>query len=140
MNIEVRMMPIKSLEELRKLRDQLKKQVDLREKGEAADDATIEVLVGMGTVGIACGARLTFNKLLEVLEAKQLNNVKVISVGSFGFHDQEPTVQVSIPGKEPVTYGKITEDKVEELVETVIIKGELLEENYLIKSFGKAVV
>lgn len=132
------MMPIKSLEELRTLRDSLKKQVDLREKGETTDNL-IEVLVGMGTCGIAAGARDTFNRFLEVVENKELN-VKVISVGCIGFCHAEPTVQVNIPGKEPVIYGKITEDKVEEVVDTVIVKGDLLDENYLIKSFKKAVL
>ncbi len=133
-------MAIKSLDELRKLRASLQNQVNLREKGEAADDSLTEILVGMGTCGIAAGARDTFNKLLEVLEEKALKNVKVVSVGCIGFCHVEPTVQINIPGKEPVIYGKITEDKVVEMIETVIIKGELLDENYLIKSFGKAVI
>lgn len=133
-------MPIKSLEELKALRASLVNKVNLREKGEVADDVVIEILVGMGTCGIAAGARDTFNKFLEVLENKELKEVKVISVGCVGFCHAEPTVQINIPGSEPVIYGKITEDKVTEVVEKVIIKRELLDENYLIKSFNKAVV
>lgn len=133
-------MAIKSLDELRKLRASLQGKVVLREKGEIEDSKLIEVLVGMGTCGIAAGARETFNKIHEIVSSKHLENVKVITVGCVGFCHSEPTVQVNIPGKEPVIYGKITEDKVEELVEKVIIKQELLEENYLIKSFNKAVV
>jgi len=133
-------MAIKSLDELRKLRASLQEKVNLREKGEVEDSKLVEVLVGMGTCGIAAGARDTFNKLLEVIEEKDLKKVKVVSVGCVGFCHAEPTIQVNIPGSEPVIYGKITEDKVNELIETVVIKGELLDENYLIKSFNKAVV
>lgn len=133
-------MAIKSLEELKALRASLQNKVNLREKGEVADDLTIEVLVGMGTCGIAAGARDTFNKFLEIINEKELNEVKVISVGCIGFCHAEPTVQINIPGKEPVIYGKITEAKVADVVDKVIVKRELLEEDYLIKSFNKAVV
>jgi len=133
-------MAIKSLDELRNLRASLQDKVVLREKGEVEDSKLVEVLVGMGTCGIAAGARETFNKIHEVVSAKNLEDVKVISVGCIGMCHSEPTVQVNIPGKEPVIYGKITKDKVDELVEKVIIKHELLDENYLIKSFNKAVV
>jgi len=134
------MMAIKSLEELKELRKSLQRKVTLREKGEIADDKLVEVLVGMGTCGIAAGARETFNKFVEIVNKNDLKDVKVVSVGCIGFCHAEPTVQVNIPGKEPVIYGKITEDKVEELVDTVIVKGDLLDENYLIKSFQKAVL
>ena len=133
-------MAIKSLDELRKLRSSLQNQINLREKGEVDDDKIVEILVGMGTCGIAAGARDTFNKLLQVSDAKKLDDVKIISVGCIGFCHSEPTIQINVPGKEPVIYGNITEDVVEKLVETVIEKGEFLDEHYLIKSFSKAVV
>ncbi len=133
-------MAIKSLEELRALRASLVDKINLREKGEIADDKLVEVLVGLGTCGIASGARDTYNKLIQVLSNKELNNVKVVGVGCIGQCSMEPTVQVNIPGKEPVLFGKITENKVEELVDTVIVKGDLLEENLLIQSFNKAVL
>ncbi len=132
-------MAVKSLDELRKLRESLKDSVGLREKGESKGDI-IEVLIGMGTCGIAAGARDTFNELLEVLEDKEINNVKVISVGCLGQCSLEPTVQVNIPGQEPVIYGKITNDRVNELVEKVIVNKGNLEENFIIKSFTKAEV
>lgn len=133
-------MAIKSLEELRALREKFHKQVTFREKGETPDDSTIEILVGMGTCGIAAGARETFGKFLEVLDAKGLDTVKVISVGCVGYCQVEPTVQVNIPGKEPVIFGPITEKEVEELVDTVIIKNDLLDDKYIVKTFTKAVI
>lgn len=132
-------MAIKSLDELRKLRDSLKESVDLREKGESTAGIT-EILVGMGTCGIAAGARDTFNELLSELEAKQIKNAKVISVGCLGQCTKEPTVQVNMPNREPLIYGLITKEKVSDLVQKVIIEEGFLDEDLLIPSFGKAEV
>lgn len=132
-------MAIKSLEELRALRASLKESIDLREKGESTS-GIIEVLIGMGTCGIAAGARDTFNELLNVIEKKELQNIRVISVGCLGQCTLEPTVQVNIPGQQPVIYGKITEQRVSELVDKVIIQKGHLEENLVIPTFTKAEV
>jgi len=132
-------MAIKSLEELRALRASLQNSVDLREKGESKE-GTIEVLIGMGTCGISAGARETFNELIETLEQKDINNVKIISVGCLGQCTLEPTVQVNIPGRKPVIYGNITKDRVDELVEKVIVKNGYLDENLIIPTFSKVEV
>lgn len=129
-------MGIKSLDELRKLRASLKESVDLREKGESTSNI-IEVLIGMGTCGIAAGARDTFNELLNIIDEQKMNNVKAISVGCLGQCTLEPTVQVNMPGREPLIYGKITQDKVAELVKKVIVEKGYLDENLLIPPFSK---
>jgi len=130
-------MAIKSLEELRALRASLQNSVDLREKGESID-GNIELLIGMGTCGIAAGARDTFNALLELLDKKEINNVKVISVGCLGQCTLEPTIQVNIPGQKPVIYGNMMENRVEELVQKVIIEKGHLDDNIIIPTFMKA--
>lgn len=132
-------MAIKSIEELRALRKTLNNQVTLRERGESTEDI-IEILVGMGTCGISAGARDTFNKLISEINLKNLKNVKVVSVGCIGSCSLEPTVQISIPGKEPIVYGKITEDVVEKLIQKVIIENDYLDDNYVVKAFEKAQV
>lgn len=133
-------MVVKSLEELKTLSDSLQKKINLRKIGEISDYKTIEILVSMGTSGIASGARETFNKLLEVINEKDLKTVKVIGVDCMGYQHAEPTVQVTVPGNEPLIYGKITEDKVEALINSVAIKGQFFNEKHLIKFFNKAVV
>ncbi len=130
-------MAIKSLDELRKLRSSLQGTIDLREKGES-DQGIIEILIGMATCGIAAGARDTFNEFLVVLEEKNLKNVRLVSVGCLGMCSMEPTIQISVPGREPILYGKITKDKVLEVIDKVIINKGYLDENLLITSFDKA--
>lgn len=57
-------MPIKSLDELRKIRDNSKEKVNLRGSGEDGGN-TIELMIGMATCGIAAGARDTLTTILD---------------------------------------------------------------------------
>lgn len=62
-------MKIKSLEELKKIREESVERVNLREHGETTEDR-IEILVGMATCGISSGARETLNALVEEIKRK----------------------------------------------------------------------
>lgn len=130
-------MPIKSLDELKKIRDEHMKKVELRETGQVEGD-TIEVLVGMATCGIAAGARETLSAILDEIEKKGLKNVRVVQVGCMGYCHSEPTVQVNKPGAEPVLYGNMDSTTVSELFEKHIEGDELLDDHILIKTFNKA--
>jgi len=129
-------MKIKSASELMNLRESLKTTIELRETGKSSKK-DIEVLIGMATCGIASGARDTYNELQAILDKDQVSHVKLVSVGCIGYCYMEPTIQVCIPGKEPVIYGKITKEKAQEFYDTVLVKQEYLKENLLIKSFDK---
>ncbi len=129
-------MNIKSASELMDLRESLKSIIELRETG-LSSKKNIEVLIGMATCGIASGAKDTYNALQAILDKEKKSHIKLVSVGCIGYCYMEPTVQVCIPGKEPVIYGKITKEKVQEFYDKVLIKQEYLEENLLIQSFDK---
>lgn len=130
-------MPIKSLEELKKIREEHVKKVKLRGTGESEDN-TVEILVGMATCGIAAGSRDVLNELVSIINEKDIENVKVIQVGCMGYCHSEPTVQINEPGKEPVIYGKVDKTFVKEIVEKHIIGGEILDDHVLIKTFNSA--
>lgn len=130
-------MPIKSLDELKKIREEHMKKVELRETGQVEGDMT-EILVGMATCGIAAGARETLTAILDEIENKGLKNVRVVQVGCMGYCHSEPTVQVNKPGQEPVLYGKIDGAAVKDLFEKHIEGDELLDDHILIKTFNKA--
>lgn len=118
-------MKIKSLEELKKIREESKGGVNLRH-GEATGEK-IEILVGMATCGISSGARETLNAFVDEIANEKLDNVKIVPVGCIGYCHSEPTVQVNVPGKEPVLYGNITKDKVHAIVEKHIKEGKTLQ-------------
>ncbi|GAB6088007.1 (2Fe-2S) ferredoxin domain-containing protein [Alkaliphilus crotonatoxidans] len=116
---------MKSLEELKEIRERALKKINVRQLGEQDD---IKVMVGMGTCGIAQGARQTLQALIEAISDFKLENVYVVQVGCMGQCYAEPQVQIEVPGKEPVVYGRVTAQKAKEIVERHLVKGEILEE------------
>ena len=103
---------MKSLEELRAIRDRMQGQLGVR--GE--DDKNIRVVVGMATCGIAAGARPVLNKFAELVQKRNLNNVMVTQTGCIGICKFEPVVEVYEPGGKKTTYVHMTPEKAEEVV------------------------
>ena len=130
-------MTIKSLEELKKIREEHLEKVRLREHGESAGDK-IEILVGMATCGISSGARETLNEFVDIMVNEKIDNVSVVPVGCIGYCHSEPTVQVNIPGQKPVLYGNIKANKVREIVEKHIKGGKPVENLILHMDFERA--
>lgn len=130
-------MKIKSLDELIKLRENSIKKVNLRETGESGED-TIELMVGMATCGIAAGARETLQALMDVVQSNDLDNIKLVQVGCLGFCHSEPTVQLNMPGQEPILYGNVNKDVAKKIVEDHIMNGKMVDNHILIKSYDKA--
>ena len=116
------MSKMKSFEELKKIRDQVKSNIELRNDNEA----NIKVLVGMATCGIAAGARTTFNAMVEETRALGIQNVTFIMTGCMGSCYAEPTVEVQVPGQEPILYGHVDADMGREIVSKHIKNGELV--------------
>lgn len=113
---------MKSLEELKAIRERMQGQVGLR--GE--DENQTRVVVGMATCGIASGARPVLNALSELVQTKGLDNVAVTQTGCIGLCQYEPIVEVMAPGKEKVTYVKMTAEKAAEVVEKHLIGGTVV--------------
>ena len=111
---------MKSLEELKALREKMQAQVNIRDN----DSDKIRVVVGMATCGIASGARPVLNELSKMVQDKGLSDkVTVTQTGCIGLCQYEPIVEVLQPGKEKVTYIKMTADKADEVVEQHLIRG-----------------
>ena len=110
---------MKTLEELMALRDAAKAKMTVRE-----DSSEItRIVVGMATCGIAAGARPVLNKFSEEIEKRNLANVQVTQTGCIGMCQYEPIAEVMVPGKEKVTYVKMTADKVAKIVSDHIVNG-----------------
>lgn len=128
-------MGVKSLEDLKKIREESLNKVKLREKGEGDQ---VEILVGMATCGIASGARETLNAIVDEVSKENIGNVKVVQVGCVGYCHSEPCVQVNMPGEKPALYGKIDEKKGREIVKKHIKEGKKLEESIIDVTFERA--
>ncbi len=113
---------MKSLQELKAIRDKMKNQVGLR--GE--EENTTRVVVGMATCGIAAGARPVLTAFSDLVQEKGLSNVMVTQTGCIGLCMYEPIVEVMEPGKDKVTYVNVTPDKAKEIVDLHLIGGTVV--------------
>jgi len=119
------MTKIKSLADLRKLKDEVQSKIKLREKGDNPENL-IHIKVSMATCGIASGAKETMNYLIEELDHQGIDAI-VTQTGCMGYCYAEPTIEVSIPGKEPVIYGHVNKDKAFEIIEKHLKLNELVD-------------
>ena len=113
---------MKSLADLQALREKLKADIKLRR-----NEGTV-VVVGMGTCGIAAGAREVMSAILEELAVRKLVDVQVRQTGCIGMCQFEPIVEVIAPGKEKVTYGMMTPEKAVRVVTDHIVNGNPIAE------------
>ena len=119
-----------TLDELRKLRDSKKTDIQRRE----ADGKEIQVIVGMGTCGIAAGAKSTLDAFINALDDNKLvDKVVVRQTGCMGLCHSEPTVEVISPGMPIVIYGKVDAALAKEIVKKHILGNELLDNHILNK-------
>ncbi|HIT56375.1 MAG TPA: (2Fe-2S) ferredoxin domain-containing protein [Candidatus Galloscillospira stercoripullorum] len=115
---------MKSLEELKAIRERMRKQVGLRD----ADDNDIRVVVGMATCGIAAGARPVLEAFLQEVDKRGLKNVSVTQTGCIGVCRLEPIVEVYVPGQEKVTYVKMQPEMVSRVVTEHLVNHQVVTE------------
>ena len=109
---------IKSLEELKRVREEA-----LAKKQLKAAPGQIQVIVAMGTCGIAAGARDTMKSVLNYIEAQNLSGVTVTQTGCIGKCEQEPIMQVIIGDSAKVTYGKVNAEVAAQIMKQHVQNG-----------------
>ncbi len=119
------MTKIKTVADLRKIKEQVQSKTKLRENSEHPEQI-VQVKVGMATCGIASGARDTMKHFVDELEQQAIDAV-VTQTGCMGYCYAEPTVEVTLPGKEPVIFGYVNKKKADEIIDVYIKKGELVD-------------
>ncbi len=112
-----------TLEDLRKMREEKQKAMDKRDPS----GKDVQVIVGMGTCGIAAGARDAFNAILEELDKRSIGNVLVRQTGCMGLCHSEPTVEVVVPGMPIIIYGHVDAETGRKIVEEHIVNRRLLD-------------
>ena len=115
---------MKSLEELKALREQMQSKMNLRKD----DSDAVRVVVGMATCGIAAGARPVLNAFVSEVAKRQLENVQVTQTGCIGVCRLEPIVEIYVPGQEKVTYVKMDAAKVPTIVAQHLINKQVVTE------------
>lgn len=115
---------VKSLAELKALRDKMQNSVNLRENTEGG----IRIVVGMATCGIAAGARPVLSAFVDKVAEKKIENVTVTQTGCIGICQYEPVVEIYENGKDKTTYVKMTAEKAAVVMEKHIIGGKVVTE------------
>jgi len=117
-----------TLDELRTLRESKRQEMSRRD----VEGKNIQIIVGMGTCGIAAGAKQTFDAIVDSIQKHGIEDKVIIrQTGCMGLCYVEPTVEVVAPDTPTVIYGKMTSDMAEELVATHLIGHTLLNNHIL---------
>ena len=119
------MSKIKSLDELRQMKARLESQMDIREKSNNPEKL-VQIRVAMATCGIAAGARVVMNAIIERVEREKLP-VIVTQGGCMGYCYAEPTIEVKRPGEDPVVFGHVNTDKAMEIIDKYVLHGDLVD-------------
>ncbi len=112
-----------NLEELKKIREKAQKDVELRQK-----QARVRIVVGMGTSGIAAGARDVLKTFVEEVGKRNLTDVVVTQTGEKGLASQEPMVEVFEEGRPAVVYGNMDTEKARRVVVEHVVNGHPVSE------------
>jgi NADP-reducing hydrogenase subunit HndB len=119
------MKQIKSLAELIRIRDEFHARSSETGKKDISDEK-IQIRVHMGTSGIASGAKEIYDFFIVELEKRNIDGL-VIKTGDMGYCFAEPTIEVSLPGAEPVVFGNVDKLRADEIIKKYIKTGEYVE-------------
>ena len=82
----------------------------------------------MATCGIAAGARPVLAAFTDEVSKRNLQNVTIAQTGCIGICQYEPVVEVYEPGKEKVTYVKMTPEMAVKVVNDHLVNGNVVTE------------
>ena len=114
-----------NLDDLRKLRDAKKGEMQKRE----LEGKDIEIIIGMGTCGIAAGAKDALDAFIDELDKKGISNVLVKQTGCMGFCANEPTVEIRVPQMTATIYGNVDAAVARRIVNDHIVNRKLVSDH-----------
>jgi len=114
---------MKSIQELEEIRQKTLNNINMRK-----DQNSIRVVVGMATCGIAAGARPVLLSFMDEVAKRNLNHITVSQTGCIGVCRLEPIVEVFVPGKEKVTYVKVSPEMVQRIVADHLVNGNIVDD------------
>ena len=117
---------VKTLDDLKRLREEA-----LEKRRVKTASGQSQVVVGMGTVGIAAGARETLKAILDFIEQENLTDVVIRQTGNIGLDSFEPIVKVTVGEGAEVTYVKVSPDAARRIMKEHIVGGKIVKEHAL---------
>ena len=120
-----------TVEELQGIYKKMQHHVNVNDEPDLIDHK--RVVVGMATCGIASGATPVFRAIEKEMKERGLNDIELKRTGCIGLCQYEPIVEVFEPGKDKVTYIKMTPEKAVEVVDKHLESGEVIAD-YTVRS------
>ena len=117
---------INSLEDLKIFREEALAIHKMKETAGA-----VQVFVGMGTCGIAVGAREIMKAVLDYIEKNQVENVSVTQTGCIGLCGQEPILQIAKDGSKKISYGKVSPEVAKKIIKSHVVEGKIFKDNVI---------
>ena len=111
---------IREIDELRKLREELK------EKKENEASVKVVIRIAMATCSIASGSKPVLDFFTQEMPKQPVDYI-VLPTGCTGLCHSEPTVEVTLPGAEAVMFGKVDIKKAGEIIDEYIKAGKLVD-------------
>ena len=119
------MAKVKSFAELKAMKEKLQSNIDLREKSDNPE-AMVQIKVAMATCGIASGAKQVMEHMMEKADELKLS-VVFTQTGCMGYCHAEPTIEVKVPGRDPIVFGHVDNKKADEILEKYVVNNELVD-------------
>ena len=116
------MTKVESLDALKQMRERLRSDMNIPENSNHPEDLP-QIRISMGTCGIAAGAKEVMSRFISELRARNVDAV-VTQTDCMGHCAAEPTVEITLPGREPVLYGDVTPDRVAAIIDKYIRNGQ----------------
>jgi NADP-reducing hydrogenase subunit HndB len=120
-------MPRLTVDDLKRIKEEYKSTLTLREGGQRA-----KITVHMGTCGIAAGARKVMEALLDEIGKNDVKDVIVTTSGCAGLCSKEPMATVELLNDAPVKYVQLNEEKIRKIFAEHVMKGKAVEEYALV--------
>ena len=110
-------------EDLERIKAQMARTMNLRE-----GEARAKITVHMGTCGIAAGARMVMNKLMDLVEDREGGDIMLTASGCAGLCSREPMITVELKDEAPIKYVDLDEAKTERIFLEHVLAGEVVQE------------
>ena len=115
------MSKLMSIEDFKKLQEESRRSIRMRTK------TGTRIIVGMGTCGIAAGARETLQAIVAELQRREID-AHVTTVGCIGMCASEPLVDFEQAEGGRITYGQVKPSMIPRLIEEHLINGRVVPE------------
>lgn len=113
---------LKTIEDLKRLREQVQSETRVRQ------ESSKQIIVGMGTCGIAAGARQVMTAILDEIAKRKLEDITVRQTGCIGMCEKEVLVDVVLPGQARITYGRVTTADIPKIITEHLINERPIKE------------